>query len=451
MEKKTTGSFLSTLRKAKGMTQRELAELLNVSDKAVSRWERDESMPDILLIPVLADIFEVSCDDLLRGEKVFKENYEEAPEKRIQRMKALVKKSKSKFQAFSMISIGVVLLGLILAIILNFSFHKATIGFFCALIGIIAGGMTQAAFYFYFKADVDTDELECTEFISYKKYIRDHTLHISYLLVIVLCICLPLLFMGQVSYADYIAALTEKMAPEGFKPDTSATTDAVYPMGTITVGLQLKTWLLYGGISGVVGAIATSIINFMIKVQDAKEGRFGVSEDDLKKSKKNVLNLFKNVLILAILLGVTFVGSKIFEEKMPDVLATGTQFDTFEEFKEHMEKIPHDMYPGVIEIRQQLDKYKGTIYGDDGELLCEYRIYNDSVTDIKFGDNNKLPITVYSEDDDQIAKQKTEDMMWIWNAVMIIECLAIVTAYCIKKIRQKGTGQDSLESNLNKI
>ena len=59
MEKKTTGQFLSVLRKAKGMTQRELAELLNVSDKAVSRWERDESMPDILLLPVLADIFDV--------------------------------------------------------------------------------------------------------------------------------------------------------------------------------------------------------------------------------------------------------------------------------------------------------------------------------------------------------------------------------------------------------
>ena len=69
MEKKTLGSFLSVLRKAKGMTQKELAELLNVSDKAVSRWERDESMPDILLIPVLADIFEVSCDELLKGER----------------------------------------------------------------------------------------------------------------------------------------------------------------------------------------------------------------------------------------------------------------------------------------------------------------------------------------------------------------------------------------------
>lgn len=41
MEKKTLGSFLSILRKAKGMTQKELTELLNVSDKAVSRWKKE--------------------------------------------------------------------------------------------------------------------------------------------------------------------------------------------------------------------------------------------------------------------------------------------------------------------------------------------------------------------------------------------------------------------------
>lgn len=69
MDKKTIGNFIAILRKAKGMTQRELAELLNVSDKAVSRWERDESTPDITLIPVLADIFDVSCDELLRERK----------------------------------------------------------------------------------------------------------------------------------------------------------------------------------------------------------------------------------------------------------------------------------------------------------------------------------------------------------------------------------------------
>ena len=424
MEKKTTGNFLSTLRRAKGMTQKELAELLNVSDKAVSRWERDESMPDILLVPILADIFEVSCDDILRGEKVFKEKYEETPEKRTQRMKALIKKSKSKFQAFSMISIGLALLGVMFAIIFNFSFHKATIGFFCALIGILAAGITLIAFYFYFNGDVDTEELKEQEFLNYKKYIRDHTLHISYLLVVVLCICLPLLFWGQISYADYMAMLSEQMA--GFESNTSIATDALYPMGTIAVGLQPKTWLLFGGIGGVVGAVVSLIINLIIEVQDAKRGRFGVTKDDIEQSKKGILHVLKYFVILAVLFGVTFGGMKMFEEKMPNILAKGTQFDTFESFKEYMETAPEDMYPGIIEIRQQLDNYKRTIYGESGEVLCEYRIINDNVINIEFGDNNKLPITVYSETDNQIAQQKTEDMMWIWYVVMMVEALAVI-------------------------
>ena len=69
MEQKTLGSFLAVLRKAKGMTQKELAERVGVSDKTVSHWERDESAPDISVLPILADIFGVTVDELLRGEK----------------------------------------------------------------------------------------------------------------------------------------------------------------------------------------------------------------------------------------------------------------------------------------------------------------------------------------------------------------------------------------------
>ena len=47
MERKSIGAFISALRKSNGMTQKELAEKLCVSDKAVSRWERDESAPDL--------------------------------------------------------------------------------------------------------------------------------------------------------------------------------------------------------------------------------------------------------------------------------------------------------------------------------------------------------------------------------------------------------------------
>ncbi|MDD4096993.1 MAG: helix-turn-helix transcriptional regulator, partial [Oscillospiraceae bacterium] len=59
MDKKTIGSFIAALRKSTGLTQRELAEKLNVSDKAVSRWERDECAPDLSLIPAIAEILGV--------------------------------------------------------------------------------------------------------------------------------------------------------------------------------------------------------------------------------------------------------------------------------------------------------------------------------------------------------------------------------------------------------
>ncbi len=69
MEQKAMGEFIAALRKANGMTQKELAEKLNVSDKSVSRWERGDGAPDLALIPVLAEVFGVTCDELLRGQR----------------------------------------------------------------------------------------------------------------------------------------------------------------------------------------------------------------------------------------------------------------------------------------------------------------------------------------------------------------------------------------------
>ena len=69
-EKMTLGQYISHHRKLNGMTQKDLAERLNISDKAISRWERDENAPDIHLLPVIADIFGVTCDEILRGGEV---------------------------------------------------------------------------------------------------------------------------------------------------------------------------------------------------------------------------------------------------------------------------------------------------------------------------------------------------------------------------------------------
>ena len=69
---KSIGETIASLRKQKGMTQNELAEKMNVTDKAVSKWERDLSCPDINTISKLADILDVSVEELLKAKK--KEN-----------------------------------------------------------------------------------------------------------------------------------------------------------------------------------------------------------------------------------------------------------------------------------------------------------------------------------------------------------------------------------------
>lgn len=62
---KTIGKRIAELRKKQGLTQNELAEKMHVTDKAVSKWERDLSYPDINAIAKLAEVLEVPVNDLL--------------------------------------------------------------------------------------------------------------------------------------------------------------------------------------------------------------------------------------------------------------------------------------------------------------------------------------------------------------------------------------------------
>ena len=67
--KKTLGAMIAELRKQHGMTQLELAEKMGVTDKAVSKWERDLSCPDINSLPNLAEILGVSVEELMQIKK----------------------------------------------------------------------------------------------------------------------------------------------------------------------------------------------------------------------------------------------------------------------------------------------------------------------------------------------------------------------------------------------
>ena len=73
MNNHSIGKTIAELRKKKGWTQAELAEKLNVSDKAVSKWESESGLPEILQLPTMASLFDVSIDYLMTGNETKKE------------------------------------------------------------------------------------------------------------------------------------------------------------------------------------------------------------------------------------------------------------------------------------------------------------------------------------------------------------------------------------------
>lgn len=68
VDTKKVGEYIQEKRKDLGYTQQQLAEILGVTNKAVSKWETGEGLPDISLFPVLAEVLGVTVDELLRGE-----------------------------------------------------------------------------------------------------------------------------------------------------------------------------------------------------------------------------------------------------------------------------------------------------------------------------------------------------------------------------------------------
>lgn len=118
MSPKTTGKFISLLRKERNMTQKQLADKLNISDKAISRWETGRGYLDIESLLALSTEFSVSINELLCGKRI-DTTMEETAEKDIANayMKIVVKK-----RSVSILAIG-------LAVILTFVIAFSALGF----------------------------------------------------------------------------------------------------------------------------------------------------------------------------------------------------------------------------------------------------------------------------------------------------------------------------------
>lgn len=100
MDNKKFGDFIKKLRKEKQLTQKELGEKLNITDKAISKWERGLSFPDIAVLKDLAEFFEIDISELLNGERGKKQeiDIEKAIKEAIENYKNIEEKKKEKVQ-----------------------------------------------------------------------------------------------------------------------------------------------------------------------------------------------------------------------------------------------------------------------------------------------------------------------------------------------------------------
>lgn len=119
MDSKKTGSFIAKLRKEKSLTQKQLAEKLNVTDKAISRWETGKGYPDIEILPKLSAILNVSVNEILYGDYISPEKVRMITDDNV--VKAYKKQNKNK-RILVLVACACVIIPLLLRIVVPMAF-----------------------------------------------------------------------------------------------------------------------------------------------------------------------------------------------------------------------------------------------------------------------------------------------------------------------------------------
>ena len=116
MNQDKIGKFIAECRKQKNLTQEQLANKLNISDRAVSKWERGLNLPDSSLMIELCNILDISVNELLTGEIIKKENYMNKAEENLIELKEIIEKNNRRFLILEIVLIFTSLFTLLLLI-----------------------------------------------------------------------------------------------------------------------------------------------------------------------------------------------------------------------------------------------------------------------------------------------------------------------------------------------
>ena len=316
MEKKTIGKFISALRKANGMTQKELGERLFVSDKTVSRWECDECTPELSLIPSIAEIFGITTDELLRGERnnpgrevATEDVASKQKAKSDKQFKLMLHSRKKKFTNLSFISIGLIIVGLIAAMICNLGFSKGLLGFCLASVFFVAATICQICFTVSFRLLIDEEETEHAKEI--KKANTDmvfSSVKIFFGILLTFAFCLP------------IAVLTLSYFNSHY-------------------GLVIDSWILFGSLFASIAFLLAFCVYkiFVLKALINKEIVW-LDEQTVSRANTESKLLGKICIVFAVVLAIIMLATYIITSSVSEsTFIERERFDDPDKFIEYMQ------------------------------------------------------------------------------------------------------------------
>lgn len=409
MERKSIGSFIAVLRKANGLTQRELADKLGISDKAVSRWERDETAPDLSLIPAIAEIFGVTSDELLRGERAGEKDNspEKQAEKTEKQIKALLKKVRTKFFTKSLICILISLVGLFAAMICNCAFYKKDLGFIVALIFLATSLVLGIIFTYLAYTSIEDAEQESDELASTRRYIIKKAFLIICLNACVLAFCLPLVIF-----------------------------DLQLVIDIHNVFIRTEYWIFYGMLCVLFALLLCFFANIIVDRVAQEKGIYSANESILQARKKHFRvfarpalslgKIFIPVILVTVIAHIICLCTFTVEFFLKD---KGTEWHSIESFVEFMEEKATDEYPTYAYNERYL-------YNNYSEYVCSYKPCNQTVYDVKTSNTpDNLPIITYSHEEYWDARDLAVGINACFVIAYIIEGVTLVTLYTVKTVK----------------
>ncbi len=217
MNKKTIGGFIAALRKARGMTQQEVADRLNLSNKTIRKWERGDGYPEITIIPALAELFEVTGDEILRGERI--PPAERDPEKQkagvAKQIRRIVNSSATRFQNYSYLAAALALGGYVLLLTVAYTFYRPVLGFGIMALLVIASVTMECYLLNTVRAAVKDHELTGEHgplLLPLWKTVNRHAFAIFMIDFTVLLLSLPFILFRDSYYQDSVISTTFYLA-----------------------------------------------------------------------------------------------------------------------------------------------------------------------------------------------------------------------------------------------